>query len=57
MRVEEANDYVVFLNDRISFTAAIESVQLEIALCVVGSMLTIASLISAIVYWNHNRGR
>ncbi len=56
VRVTDVDGYTMFLNDRISFAATVESIQLEIVLCVVGSMLTIASLISAIVYWNHNRG-
>ena len=55
VRSEDANDYAMFLNERISFTAVIESVQLGIVLCVFGSMLTLISLISTIVYWNHNR--
>lgn len=55
IRVKDDNDYAMFLNERISFTAVIESVQLGIVLCVFGSMLTLASLISTIVYWNHNR--
>ena len=57
IRSEDVNDYAMFLNERISFTAVIESVQLGIMLCALGSMLTFASLISTIVYWNHNRSR
>lgn len=55
IRLVDDNDYAMFLNERISFTAVIESVQLGIVLCVLGSMLTLVSLISTIVYWNHNR--
>ena len=55
VRLMDGNDYAMFLNERISFTAVIESVQLGIVLCVLGSMLTLVSLISTIVYWNHNR--
>lgn len=55
IRLTDADDYAMFFSDRISFTATIESVQLEILLCTIGSMLTLASLIGTIIYWNHNR--
>lgn len=55
IRLTDIDDYAMFFSDRISFTATIESVQLEILLCTIGSMLTLASLIGAIIYWNHNR--
>lgn len=53
----DINDYTMFLNERVSFTATIESMQLAIVLFTIGLMSTIASLIGAIVYWNHNRVR
>lgn len=48
-------DHTMFLYDRISLTATVNSQQNDILLIAIGSMMTIASLIGAIVYWNHNR--
>lgn len=57
VRTTDANDYTMFLNERIGFISTIESTQLAIILFTIGLMSTIASLIGAIVYWNHNHGR
>lgn len=57
VRTTDANDYTMFLSEHISFTSTIESTQLAIILFTIGLMSTIASLIGAIVYWNHNHGR
>ncbi|MBQ2695460.1 hypothetical protein IJG04_02365 [Candidatus Saccharibacteria bacterium] len=51
----DLKDHTMFLYDRISLTATINSWQNDILLVSIGSMLTIGSLISAIIYWNHNR--
>lgn len=48
-------DHTMFLYDKINFTAMTNSQQNDIILITIGSMLTIASFISAIIYWNHNR--
>ena len=48
-------DHTMFLYDKINFTATINSYQNDILLVAVGSMMTIASLVGAVVYWNHNR--
>ncbi len=48
-------DHTMFLYDRISLTATINSWQNDILLISIGGMLAIGSLVSAIIYWNHNR--
>ncbi len=50
------NDQTMFLFDHTSFSGHVISYELTIVLTVVGSMLTAASLIAALIYWNHNRG-
>ena len=53
--VTDQKDHTMFLYDRISLTSTVNSQQDEILLIAFGSMMTIASLVAAIVYWNHNR--
>ncbi len=48
-------DHTMFLYDRVSFTATVNSQQNDILLIAIGSMMTLASFVGAIVYWNHNR--
>ena len=48
-------DHTMFLYDKINFTATVNSQQNDILLTTIGGMMTIASFIGAIIYWNHNR--
>ena len=48
-------DYTMFLYGRISFTATVNSQQNDILLVAIGSMMTLGSLMAALIYWNHNR--
>lgn len=54
-RAEGAEDYAFFLYDQVRFASVIQDQNLMTVLTVVGSMLTAASLVATIVYWNHNR--
>ena len=53
--VTDQKDHTMFLYDRISFTSTVNSQQYETILVTIGSMIPVASLVAAIVYWNHNR--
>lgn len=57
IRAKEPNDFAMYLDDRITFSAVIDSLEKAITLGIIGSMFTLSTLIGAIVYWNHNRGR
>ena len=48
-------DHTMFLYDKINFTATVNSQQNDILLITIGSMMTIASFVGGIIYWNHNR--
>ena len=53
--VTDQKDYTMFLYDRVSLTTSSLSYENGVLLTAIGGMLTIASLVAAIVYWNHNR--
>ncbi len=53
--VTSQRDHTMFLYDKINFTATVNSQQNDILLITIGSMMTIASFVGGIIYWNHNR--
>ena len=53
--VTDQKDYTMFLYDRISLTTSSLSYENGVVLTAIGGMLTIASLATAFIYWNHNR--
>lgn len=57
IELSDTEDYVFYLNNQITFASGINSAQLKVVLCVIGSISTVASLMGAIIYWNHNRSR
>ncbi len=57
VRATEINDFVMYIDDQITFSDVTSSLERAIILTTLGSILTLAGLTSTIVYWNHNRGR
>ena len=53
--ITTTDEYAIFLYNRSNFAATINSAEMEVVLVTLGTMLTAASLIGAVVYWNHNR--
>ncbi len=48
-------DHTMLLYDKINFTATVNAELNDILLITIGSMMTLASFVGGIVYWNHNR--
>ena len=48
-------DHTMFLYDRVSFTSTVLGQELMIFTVIVGCLLTTASVLGGVIYWNHNR--
>lgn len=53
--ITTADEYAIFLYNRSNFAATINSTEMEVVLVTLGTVMTAASLVGAVVYWNHNR--
>lgn len=53
--VSSDNENVIFLFNRANFASTMEINGMLLVLITIGSILTVSSLVVAVVYWNHNR--
>lgn len=57
VEVSDGKSYTMYLNNAITAASEFNSAQFKVVICVIGSIATIASLVGAVIYWNHNRAR
>jgi len=52
---DSQNDQTMFLYDRMSLVGSLTSIEIQAAIMTIGCLLSMASFIGGIIYWNHNR--
>ncbi|MBR0465827.1 hypothetical protein IJJ02_03550 [Candidatus Saccharibacteria bacterium] len=55
--VTDDNEYALFFYDRLTLTSLVRSGDHIALIIAIGSMLTLAGLVTTFVYWNHNKAK
>lgn len=55
--VTDTNEYTLFLYDRLTLSSLIRSGDFIVTVIAIGSMFTLAGLVTTFVYWYHNKAR